>query len=425
MRYLHSKPGGLLHGTLPIPGDKSITQRALIIGAIAKAHCNIELENWLPGLDCLSTMQALQDLGVTFHALPNGILQIKSVGLHGLQDPGKTLNVGNSGTAIRLLTGILSAQKFSSVITGDASICQRPMQRIVIPLMQMGAQISARNDAYAPLSITGGQQLRAINYVMPMASAQVKSAILLASLYADGKSNVTAPNVCRDHTEIMLNYFAQQPSSAQEIALFIPGDLSSAAFFMVGACITPGAEVLLPNVGINPTRSGIFEILRNMGAEIRIENVRIANGEQFADLHVRYTQPLRGITVPQNLIANAIDELPILCVAAACAHGTTVIRGAEELRYKESDRIARMAQGLKQLGVTVNEFSDGLAITGGVISGGEVDAAGDHRIAMAFTLAGLSAKNDVIVGDTENIATSFPDFVAVARNAGMLLTEET
>ncbi|HSX19818.1 MAG TPA: 3-phosphoshikimate 1-carboxyvinyltransferase, partial [Gammaproteobacteria bacterium] len=302
-----------------------------------------------------------------------------------------------------------------------ASICKRPMRRVIIPLTQMGAKITAEQDEFAPLQIVGGQKLQAINYVMPIASAQVKSAILLADLYAGGTSRVMSPQTCRDHTEIMLQYFAQE--TVTEINLNIPGDLSAAAFFMVGACITPGADILLCNVGINPTRAAVLEILCQMGAEIACENVRQQHGELRADLRVRYTRKLRAIEFPTELVANAIDEIPILCLAAACAEGTTVIRGASELRHKESDRISMLAQGFTKLGIEVNEFSDGLAITGGVISGGEVASGGDHRIAMTFAMAGLVAQHAIIVQDTAHIATSFPGFVQVAQQAGMQIEE--
>jgi 3-phosphoshikimate 1-carboxyvinyltransferase len=287
----------------------------------------------------------------------------------------------------------------------------------------MGAKISAVDDQFAPLSITGGQTLRAIEYAMPMASAQVKSAILLASLYAEKPSLITTPGVCRDHTEIMLEYLQTIPDGCKQIHLNIPGDISAAAFFIVGAIITPGSDITLPNIGINPTRTAVIDILRDMGADIAVKNVKSLHGELRADLHVRYSQPLHGIEVPIESIPNAIDEIPALCLAAACAKGATVIRGAQELRYKESDRIAMLTAGFRRLGITVNEFADGLAITGGVISGGEVASGGDHRIAMTFAMAGLVAQQPVIVQDTDNIATSFPSFVATAAAAGLQIEE--
>lgn len=424
MKYLRVKPGGPLLGELELPGDKSITHRALIIGALAREGCEVTLHNWLASLDCLATRNALQAMGVEFYDIDRQTLAIKSVGLNGLKNPEQIINVGNSGTTIRLLTGVLAAQKFSSVISGDASICKRPMRRVVTPLNQMGAKITAINDEYAPLTIQGGQTLRALNYKMSVASAQVKSAILLAGLYAAGETTVTSPSVCRDHTEIMLEFFAREQCSAQ-ISLNIPGDISAATFFIVGACITPGSDLILRNVGLNPTRNGVITILQQMGAAISILNQAQTNGEWHADLWIRYNGTLRAIKIAPEIVANAIDDLPAICLAAACAKGTTEIRGAAELRYKESDRIAMLAQGFTNLGVTISEYQDGLAITGGIISGGEVVTGGDHRIAMTFAMAGLVAEQDIIVQDTANIATSFPNFLQVAINAGMKITEES
>lgn len=411
------QPGGVLQGRLVIPGDKSITHRALIFGALYQAKQKVILHNWLQSLDCSATLMALQAMGVMFEELNTSSLQISSVGLHGLEAPTKILDVGNSGTTIRLLTGVLAAQKFSSKIGGDASICCRPMRRIIIPLTQMGAKITATNNEYAPLSISGGQTLRAINYDMPIASAQVKSAILLASLYATSMSFVNSAKVCRNHTELMLQHFCADYN--------IPADISTAAFFMVGASIAAGSDIVLENIGINPTRTAVIEILKRMGANITLSNVRLLHGEWRADIFVQAAKRLTAITVPLELVANAIDELPIICLAAACASGTTVIRGAAELRYKESDRIAMLVQNFQELGVVVSAFSDGLAITGGVISGGRVTSGGDHRIAMTFAMAGLVAQGEIIIQNTQNIATSFPSFVDVALQAGMLISEES
>lgn len=423
MKYLHIKPGGTLNGSMNVPGDKSITHRSLMMGAIARSRCTVILKNWLQSLDCKATIKCLAAMGVKFSFDADNV-QISSVGLNGLNNPDKTLDVENSGTTIRLLTGILVGQKFSSVITGDASICKRPMHRIILPLSLMGAEITAHNDEFAPLQITGGRKLTAIDYIMPIASAQVKSAILLASLYAEDISSVVSPGICRNHTEILLEFFSQASSGASEIVVDIPGDLSSAAFFLVGAAITPGADLTIKNVGINPTRNGIIEILTIMGADITVNNSAVVNGEPRGDLRVRFSQQLQGIVVPPGLIANAIDDLPAICLAAACANGITEIRGAAELRVKESDRLAMLAKGFTSLGIMVNEFADGLEITGGIISGGEVAAGNDHRIAMTFAMAGLVAQQEIIVQDTANIATSFPNFVQLANAAGMLITEE-
>ncbi len=409
-------PGGVMLGEHCIPGDKSITHRALILGALYCAQQRVILRNWLQSLDCIATMQALQDMGVVFNRLDSKALQINSVGLHGLQKPNRIIDVGNSGTSMRLLTGVLAAQKFSSVISGDHSLCSRPMQRIIIPLTKMGAKITAEDNEFAPLCITGGQTLHPIHYQMPIASAQVKSTILLASMYASGPSVIESPSVCRDHTEIMLQNFSTE--------IDIPGDISTAAFFIVGATIAAGSDITLPNIGINPTRFGFVQILLNMGADITLQNKHWINGELRGDFHVRSCKNLTAITIPEEMVANAIDELPILCLAAACATGTTIIRGASELKYKESDRIAMLAQGLTTLGIKVHVFSDGLAIEGGVISGGMVFSGGDHRIAMTFALAGLVAQRPIMIQDTQNIATSFPGFVAMARQAGLLIAEE-
>jgi 3-phosphoshikimate 1-carboxyvinyltransferase len=409
-------PGGTLEGHIAIPGDKSITHRALILGALQKPNQKICLNNWLQSLDCYATRHALQAMDVHFEDISAASVMINSVGLYGLQQPSIILDVGNSGTCIRLLTGVLAGQRFSSIITGDVSICKRPMRRIITPLTAMGAKITAVNDEYAPLKITGGQKLRAIQYSMPVASAQVKSAILLASLYASTPSTVHSPSQCRDHTEVMIKSFSKNVD--------IPGDISAAAFFIVGASITIGSDITLENIGINPTRTGIIKILLRMGANIEISLPRQLNGEWRADVRVKGVTRLKGLVIPEHMIANAIDELPILCLAAACADGVTMIRGASELRHKESDRIVMMAAGLTKLGIQVEIFNDGLAVYGGEIRGGCVDSGGDHRIAMTFAMAGLVAQGPIMIQDTQNIATSFPSFVPVARQAGLLIVEE-
>lgn len=416
LQEVRIQAGGTLHGVINIPGDKSITHRALIFAALATPDMPTLLHNWLPSLDCIATLRALRAMGVQFTNLSSGVLQVNGVGLYGLQDPQQILDAGNSGTTLRLLTGILAAQKFSSVITGDASLRSRPMQRIITPLTAMGAKIVANADNYAPLMISGGQKLQAIDYVLPVASAQVKSAILLAGLYATGETRITSPSICRDHTEIMLRNFTH--------AYTIPGDISSAAFFIVGATIAKFADITLTDIGVNPTRIAVLEILQAMGADITIYNEHILHGEPRADLRVRGVAKLSAITIPLALIANSIDELPIIALAAACAVGTTVIRGAAELRYKESDRIALLAEGLQSLGVSVRVYADGLDIIGGRISGGVVQTGGDHRIAMTFAMAALVAEQEVILQDTHNIATSFPNFVKVASDAGLKIEEE-
>lgn len=414
MQTLSIKSGSL-NGTVRLPGDKSITHRALIIGSLQNKGKHIILQNWLQSLDCFATLHILQKLGVKF--IQDGSnLSIQAVGLHGLHAANMPLDVGNSGTTMRLLTGLLAAQKFDSQLCGDLSICKRPMQRVITPLELMGANIVS-NNGYAPLQIYGGQKLRAINYALPVASAQVKSAIMLASLYADGASQITSPKSCRDHTELMLDFFNSNLSP--EIIYDIPVDISSAAFLLVAAMITPNSAITLHNVGINPTRSAILELLLQMGANLSIQNPRCVNNEIRADLSMRYTPNLIAITVPTALIANAIDDLPILCLAATCATGTTYIRDAKELRYKESDRIAMLAAGFSTLGVKVVVYEDGLAITGSKLGGGVISSGSDHRIAMTFILAGLIAKEPVIVQDVENIATSFPGFVEVLQTLGV------
>lgn len=406
--------GNNLTGTLQIPADKSITHRALIIASISDSE--VLLNNWLQSADCINTQRALQAMGVNITAIDAQQLKINGVGLHGLQAPNKVIDVGNSGTAMRLLTGILCAQNFCSMITGDTSLCKRPMQRVIAPLRLMGANITAVADNFAPLNIQPVSRLTSIQYTLPIASAQVKSAVLLADLYAQRRAEVVELVPARNHTELMLQYFQNQ--HAKYLELQIPGDLSSAAFFIVAATITPGSDLLLQNIGINPTRTGCLEILRLMGANITISDICNHNLELSATIRVKFAK-LYGVTVPQELVPSAIDEFPILAIAAACASGTTIIRGATELRYKESDRINAIAAGLTNLGISTSVFEDGLAITGGLISGGIVDSCSDHRIAMAFAIAGLVAQEEVIVQDTQNIATSFPDFVAMAQQVGM------
>lgn len=409
MQSILVKRGSLRNIRLKIPGDKSITHRALIISAIS--NHNVLINNWLASLDCIATANALAALGVNIRYLPGKTVEITGVGLHGLQPPKHALDLANSGTGLRLLTGILAAQKFDSVITGDSSLCKRPMARIIEPLTEMGAKIIGTNKNFAPLiisGITGSQQLKSINYVLPVASAQVKSAILLADLYAGNRSAVTETVPSRNHTELMLEFFKQNLDK-NKITVNIPGDISSAAFFVVAACIVPNSRLELKNIGINPTRTGIIKILLSMGADIAINNIQEHNHELSADLIIK-TAKLTGIDVPFELVPNAIDEFPILAIAAACAKGITRIRGASELRHKETDRIAAIAQGLTNIGIKNTIYPDGLDIIGGKITGGKVNSYGDHRIAMAFAIAGLVAEQGIMVQDTQNIATSFPGF---------------
>jgi 3-phosphoshikimate 1-carboxyvinyltransferase len=413
------KPGGKLIASITVPGDKSITHRALILSAISSKQ--VTIKNWLSSLDCLGTLAALSLMGVRISKLDNCSLEVEGVGLYGLSAPKQSIEVGNSGTALRLLTGILAAQAFDSVITGDASLRKRPMQRIITPLQQMGAKITAVNNDFAPLNIQGGQSLKSINYTLPVASAQVKSAILLADLYAQGKSQINENIPTRNHTELMLNFF--QDNLQKNLVLEVPGDISSAAFFIVGATIATGSDVVLKNIGVNPTRTGVIEILNLMGANIKLQALTMKNNEVIADLRVKAAK-LKAINIPLELVPKAIDEFPIIAIAAACAAGVTVIRGVQELRYKESDRISAITAGLTTLGIKTEVFADGLAIIGGQIKGGIIDSFGDHRIAMAFTMAALVAQQQIIIQDTQNIATSFPEFLATAQNAGLLIAKE-
>jgi 3-phosphoshikimate 1-carboxyvinyltransferase len=409
-QVLVSHPVSKIQGQLRVPGDKSISHRALILGAIADGITYIE--NFLEGEDCLATLHILRALGVRIDNLPDGKIEIYGVGLHGLKKPEKILDCGNSGTSMRLLAGLLVGQAFDSQLTGDASLLKRPMERICTPLMQMGADISTQDGGRAPLLIHGGKTLQAIDYVMPVASAQVKSSILLAGLYAHGNTYVREPHVTRDHTERMLRTFL-----SQDIHIKIPGDLSSAAFFMVAASLVPGSELMLRGVGVNPTRTGVIQILQMMGADITLQNKRAYGEEPVADILVRYT-PLKGIDIAENMVSLSIDEFPILFIAAAMASGTTRIFGAEELRHKESDRISVMTEGLKQLGIDVIATTDSIVIEGGELQGGVVDSHADHRVAMAFLVAGAVAHAKIRVLNTETIPTSFPKFVDTFSQIG-------
>jgi 3-phosphoshikimate 1-carboxyvinyltransferase len=423
-------PGGTLRGSLRVPGDKSISHRAVMLGAIAEGTTRIS--GLLEGEDVLATLAAFRALGVTARGPHAGELEVIGAGLHGLRATRSPLDMGNSGTAMRLMAGLLCGQAFDSELIGDASLSRRPMGRVIEPLRAMGARIDGAEGGRPPLRIAGGQRLRGIDYRMPVASAQVKSSILLAGLYAGGTTSVTEPAPTRDHTERMLGAFGRSlerdgatvrlpPGGAlRACAVEVPADISSAAFFLVGASIAPGSELRLSGVGINPTRTGVIDVLRHMGADITVDNERESGGEPVADLLVRHA-PLRGVEIPPALVPLAIDEFPAIMVAAACAEGETVLSGAEELRVKESDRIAAVAAGLAALGVRVQERPDGMSVRGGLLRGGSVDSRGDHRIAMAFAIAALRADGVVTVRDTRNVATSFPGFDALAREAGMAL----
>lgn len=425
-----SSPSGALSGVLHVPGDKSISHRALLLGAIAEGETRIQ--HLLMGEDNLATLGALRALGVTIHVDEQVVVQ--GVGLHGFTAPDHPLDLGNSGTGMRLMAGLLAAQRFSTQLVGDASLTRRPMRRIADPLKQMGAQVTLSAQGTPPIHIEGGHALQPITFTLPVASAQVKSCLLLAGLYASGTTRLTEPAVSRDHTERLLKQFGcpitqngltvslTGPARLFASEVIVPGDISSAAFFMVAAAMTPGSDILLSRVGINPTRTGVIDILRRMGADIRFENERLLGQEPVADIRVRYA-PLKGIDIPVACVPLAIDEFPILFIAAACASGQTVLRGAEELRVKESDRLDAMARGLTALGISVDVLPDGLIIEGGTLQGGMVDSAGDHRIAMAFSIAGNVAEAPVTILDTENVATSFPTFLSDANAIGLSVRE--
>ena len=428
-----AQPGGSLNGRIRVPGDKSISHRSIMLGSLAEG--TTEVEGFLEGEDALATIQAFRDMGVVIEGPHHGRVTVHGVGLHGLKAPAGPLYMGNSGTSMRLLSGLLAAQPFDTVLTGDPSLSKRPMNRVAKPLREMGAVIDTGPDGRPPLAIKGGQKLTGMHYDMPVASAQVKSCLLLAGLYAAGETSVTEPAPTRDHTERMLQGFGYPVSvegSTARVAsghtltatqIEVPADISSAAFFLVAASIAEGSELVLEHVGINPTRTGVIDILKLMGGDISLENQRLVGGEPVADLRVRSAK-LKGIEIPENLVPLAIDEFPVLFVAAACAEGRTVLRGAEELRVKESDRIQVMADGLQALGVKAEPTADGIVIDGGPIGGGEVWAHGDHRIAMSFSVASLRATAPIRIHDCANVATSFPNFLALCAEVGVRVAKE-
>jgi len=422
-------PGGQLRGTIRVPGDKSISHRSVIFASIAEGESTIS--GFLEGEDTLATAAAFRAMGIAIQGPSNGNLTVRGTGLRGLRAPGADLDLGNSGTAMRLLPGVLAGQDFPVTLRGDASLSARPMGRIMTPLATMGARIEAAPGDTPPLTIQGrGTALTAIDYSMPVASAQVKSCLLLAGLYAEGTTRVREPAPSRDHTERMLEAFGCTVErrggmvclvggqTLTATAVDVPGDISSAAFFLVGASIAHGSDLRIEGVGMNPTRVGCVEILRAMGAHIDVENERNAGGEPVADLRVQAAE-LHGVDIPPSLVPLAIDEFPALFVAAACARGETVLGGARELRVKESDRIAAMAEGLQALGVDAEPLDDGMRIRGGSMGGGRVASRGDHRIAMALAMAGLRAGGPMTVDDCANVATSFPGFADLARDAGL------
>jgi 3-phosphoshikimate 1-carboxyvinyltransferase len=427
-------PGGAISGEARVPGDKSMSHRAIMLGALAEGVTRVS--GFLEGDDALATVAAFRDMGVVIDGPQEGRVTINGVGLHGLQAPAQPLDMGNSGTSIRLLSGLLAGQSFASELTGDESLCSRPMGRVMEPLKLMGADISGTAAGTPPLKIAGGGQLQGIHYDLPMASAQVKSCVLLAGLYSSGRTSVTEPAPTRDHTERMLRGFGydvvrdngvislQGGGVLRAADIDVPADISSATFFLVAASIAPGSDLLLTHVGINPTRIGVLNILQLMGADITLKNQREVGGEPVADIQVRYA-PLRGIEIPAAQVPLAIDEFPALFIAAACAQGRTVLRGAEELRVKESDRIAAMAEGLTTLGVVNEVLDDGIIIEGGTMGGGVIHTFHDHRIAMSFAIAALRAEQEISVLDCDHVATSFPGFDALARGLGLQISTLT
>ena len=425
-------PGGTINGEARVPGDKSMSHRSMMLGALAEGTTRVT--GFLEGEDALATQSAFRAMGVDIKRIGEGEVLVHGVGLHGLKPPASALDLGNAGTGMRLMCGLMAGQPFDTVLTGDASLCSRPMGRVIDPLRLMGAEITAEEGGRPPLAISGGKPLQGIHYDLPMASAQVKSCVLLAGLYAEGRTSVTEPAPTRDHTERMLRGFGYEVSNDKGVIslegggslkaadIDVPADISSAAFFLVAASITPGSDLLLTHVGVNPTRIGVLNILILMGAYITLKNQREVGGEPVADIQVRYA-PLQGIEIPEEQVPLAIDEVPVLFIAAACAEGRTVLRGAEELRVKESDRIAAMAEGLCTLGVSNEVLDDGIIIEGGgSIGGGEIRTHMDHRIAMAFAIAALRAEKEIFVLDCDHVATSFPGFDALARGLGLQIS---
>lgn len=435
-----AQPGGSLSGVLKVPGDKSISHRSVMFGSLAQGVT--EVSGCLEGDDVIATINAFRAMGVQIDGPQDGKLTVHGVGLKGLKPPKGDLYLGNSGTSMRLLAGLMAGQDFTVTLTGDESLTKRPMERVARPLRLMGVNIDTQENGCPPMTITGRgnlNALKAIHYDLPVASAQVKSCVLLAGLYADGQTSTTEPAPTRDHTERMLNGFGipvtvngptaslSAPGQLSARSIDVPADISSAAFFMVAASIAPDSDITLSHVGVNPTRIGVINILKAMGADITLSNQHEVGGEPVADIRVRSAQ-LRGIDIPEDQVPLAIDEFPVLFVAAACAEGTTVLTGAEELRVKESDRIQAMVDGLRTLGIDIQGTEDGAIIQGRgnkelfgetIFSPGEVESHDDHRIAMAFSVAALRASGTLLIKECDNVATSFPNFVELSNGAGM------
>jgi 3-phosphoshikimate 1-carboxyvinyltransferase len=430
-RDYRAAPVSAVGGALSVPGDKSISHRALMLGGLCSG--TVHIRGFLDSADCLATMGALRALGVRVEQPGRQEIVVHGAGAAGLRASATPLDLGNAGTAIRLFMGLLAGQRFSSTLIGDASLMRRPMERVAKPLRLMGARIDTQ-EGRPPVLLHGGATLRGIDYALPMASAQVKSALLLAALQAEGVTRVTEPAPTRDHTERMLGGFGVQlrrqgatvemagGQVLQGTAIQVPGDFSSAAFFIVAGCLAAPGGLTLRGVGINPTRTGLLDMLRLMGARITVTPIAGAGPEPLADI-TAHAGPLQGVAIPRELVPLAIDELPVLFIAAACAHGETVVTGAEELRVKESDRLAAMAEGLAATGVQCELLPDGLRIQGGTLRGGRVDSHGDHRVAMSFAIASVCAREAIEISDVANVATSFPGFVDAARHIGLSLDE--
>ncbi|MBU2965121.1 bifunctional prephenate dehydrogenase/3-phosphoshikimate 1-carboxyvinyltransferase [Amphritea sp. 2_MG-2023] len=429
----YAQPGGQVQGTIRVPGDKSISHRSIMLGSLADG--TTEVTGFLEGEDSLATLQAFRDMGVVIEGPHQGAVKIYGVGINGLRQPPGPIYVGNSGTTIRLMSGLLAGQAFDSELSGDTSLSKRPMERVAKPLRLMGAQVETGENGCPPVKIKGGQALKGIRYEMPMASAQVKSCVMLAGLYAQGVTTVTEPAPTRDHTERMLRGFGYQVDvdgnqvslagggSLKATKIDVPADISSATFFMVAAAICPDSDITLEHVGINPTRIGVVNILRAMGSNLELLNEREVGGEPVADIRIRYA-PLKGIHIPQDQVPLAIDEFPALFIAAVCAEGETVLTGAEELRVKESDRIQAMVDGLKTLGADIEGTPDGAIIRGSEMGGGVIESHDDHRIAMSFAIASLRAKGVIEIHECANVATSFPNFVELAQQVGIKVRKE-
>ena len=423
---------GPLNGSIKVPGDKSISHRSIMLGSIAEGVTRVS--GFLEGDDSLATLNAFKEMGVAIQREGSNVT-IQGVGMNGLKEPRKPLNLGNSGTSIRLMSGLLSAQTFDSVLCGDESLSSRPMGRVINPLREMGAEISGK-DSKPPLLIKGGKQLSAIEYTLPVASAQIKSCLLLAGLYSEGTTSIIENGISRDHTERMLKGFGYDViSSPNKISLLgggtlkgceieVPSDISSAAFFMVAGCISENSSIHLNSVNINPTRTGVIDILKLMGGNIELSNERLQAGELIADIKVTSSR-LKGIEIPENLVPLAIDEFPVLFIAASCAEGETILTGAKELRVKESDRIQVMADGLTSLGINNEVLEDGIRISGGEFKKqtNYIRSHHDHRISMAFAIASVRSKFDIEIEGVDNVKTSFPNFIELANSIGMKITQ--